>query len=1751
VRMKSKCYGERRFIAHALMIPALALTTLLLSVLPLHAQETVDPRSGRLLLTATDLVLPAGSITLEITRTLEPQRTDRGLLGTRWRLNWESRVVPRGPLMLIEETPRPVAFTASGTTPGYTSVTGDRLVVERDGRAVRSKLDGIRETFDVQGRLIERDYRNGNKITLRYGPDGRLARLEAPKGAVLQFGFDAAGRLIRVESSTSATVRYAYTNDALTEVQVKGRPPIRYGYDATGALVRIENPRSGAVEIAYDTRGRVLSRRWADGGQERYAYDDAANRLRHTDPAGGTTTIQWSQDRRQAEITDPLGHKSVIVSDAAGRPLGITGPTGATARISYDPLGRTVAVQNPLGQATRFDYVGDASRLKMITRPDGTQEVFEYDTQRNLAAMKRGTTTLAAFTYHPDGSVATAKGWGTPEQKLTYHPDGRLASIMDALGAKIHLEYDRRGNLMRETNPLGGVVRYQYDAQDRLVSVTDPVGGITRYEYDPQGRPSRVTNPSGAVTRYEYDLGGRLVALTDPGGQTTRYTYAVSGRLAAVIAPDGTTESFQYDALGNQTGWTDRLGRSTAFTNDPLGRISREHWPTSLEIRYRYDALGNLVGAEDTTGAKGEFQRDPFGQLTAHVDPLGAVTRYQFDPLGNLLARTDPRGQSTRFAYTPEGRLATAQEPSGDAARYEYDQAGRLVAAQRPSGGVTRFSYDAMGSVTAEVDPLGNQWRHTYDAAGRLVSTTNAAGRVTRYAYDRSGRLTEKRLPDGKRVTYQYDRLGNLVSADDGAFPVRRSYDPAGRLVRVEYPAIKTTLGYEYDGSGLRTKLTGPEGRATRYEYTAQKRLAAIVLPDGKRIGVTYDEKSRLQLIRYPNGITGRWEYDAAGQVTRITYQDPTGKSVAGWIYRYDPAGNPVEQQDSGGRTTSFKYDPAGQLTEEAVPNGTTRYRYLPGGNRAAVEEGGTLVPYRHDASDRVLQAGQEQLTYDANGNLVARKGSAGTTAYEYDTGGRLVKVVGPDGTTTSFGYTPTGERVWRRERNGLTYFVYDGLDLIAELSETGATRVTYVHGPGIDEPLAMLRDGRTYFYHADRLGSIRLLTDEQGKVAAAYDYDAFGKPTTSQTSTLNPFTFTGREWDAITGLYYYRARYYDPSLGRFLSPDPLPAALDQPLDQNPYLYVRNQPLRLVDPLGLTDNPVVPPPFLDPGRGVPLRPRPPVFGGGWETLPESPTNVANKLARIESGIEQWRGRGPDPGIKDWRPGGGMGEGAVKPDPRLTNMRDPYWQKGWDLLAERQRLRGLLPPGEEGAGLLSQARAGWQAGGPPPPRPLPSEGPARHLRGGLSSFQQPGPGMSAATLEATLTRWVVRGGTWVLIVVATGKILTSDDPGGAALDAAEGMDCAAVGTVVGSCLLGPPGGFIGGFIGALLGPPVLDTLLQGLTNDDGTMKNPWEVLLPGLPPPTPENIATVLGLGGQGGVPEAGGQPGEKGGWNVGPQGPTYLAPGGAPPVKPGQEVQIPMCRDERGNLVPCGGALAGKPGQEVQIPLCKDERGDWVPCHSLGRGSDPGRVPSSGPGSTQPGPGGSTSGSPPGPMAKAPAGPAAPSGAPAASLAGNWCSNLGNTAFQQSGASVTGNVTNQPDGKTSQIGGTFDGATLTFKWSSTGGGSGTGELRPQADGSLSGPFKDLQGKPLGTWTLRRQAGPCPSTAPATAQQKPAAPPGQMYNCYDTCYKLCTGMGNKDCEGMCPYPKNLFGTDMNECYWKSPAGLQYKKEHGMK
>ena len=324
---------------------------------------------------------------------------------------------------------------------------------------------------------------------------------------------------------------------------------------------------------------------------------------------------------------------------------------------------------------------------------------------------------------------------------------------------------------------------------------------------------------------------------------------------------------------------------------------------------------------------------------------------------------------------------------------------------------------------------------------------------------------------------------------------------------------------------------------------------------------------------------------DANNQTTSYTYDNESrlltalhqlsGSTIDGAAYTLDNAGNRTAKTDKRtGVTTNYGYDPIYELkTAMQGTNTTESYTYDAVGNRLT-DLGSPAWTY--NTSNELNTRPNVTYTYDANGNTQTEVTSAGTTTFNWDFENRLTSVVLPGtGGTISFKYDPFGRRIYKSSSTATSVYAYDDRNLIEEVNSAGAVVARYAQGLNLDEPLAMLRSSATSYYEQDGLGTATSLSNGAGALAQTYTFDSFGKQTNSSGSLTNPFQYAGREFDSESSLYYMRARYFDPSTGRFISEDPI--SFDG--GENFYAYTRNSPVDLKDPFGLYILPSnVPPP---------------------------------------------------------------------------------------------------------------------------------------------------------------------------------------------------------------------------------------------------------------------------------------------------------------------------------------------------------------------------------------------------------------------------------------------------------------------------------------------------------------------------------------------------------------------------------------------
>jgi len=412
-------------------------------------------------------------------------------------------------------------------------------------------------------------------------------------------------------------------------------------------------------------------------------------------------------------------------------------------------------------------------------------------------------------------------------------------------------------------------------------------------------------------------------------------------------------------------------------------------------------------------------------------------------------------------------------------------------------------------------------------------------------------RLTQVSDPTG---TYQFtfDNMGRLTGTTTSYTFLTRNF----------------TTSYTYDKASNRTGFTDPESGSTSYVYDTLNRLQTLTPPAAfsgtGNFGCSYDALSRRTQMTRPNGLKSVYAYDNLSRLLSVLHQNGS-TTLDGASYSVDNAGNRTAKTDQYANVTSnYTYDPIYELTQVTQATNTTEsYTYDAVGNRLSSLG---VSPYNVNTSNELTSTPSASYTYDYNGNTLTKVAGSNATSYSWDFENRLSSVTLPgSGGTVSFKYDPFGRRVYKSSSASTSIYAYDGDNLIEETNSSGTAVARYSQGLNIDEPLAMLRSSTTSYYDADGLGSITSLSSSAGSLAQTYGYDSFGKQTSSSGSLTNPFQYTARESDPETGLYYYRARYYDPSVGRFVSEDPARFRAGP----NFFEYVLNDPVENTDPVGL------------------------------------------------------------------------------------------------------------------------------------------------------------------------------------------------------------------------------------------------------------------------------------------------------------------------------------------------------------------------------------------------------------------------------------------------------------------------------------------------------------------------------------------------------------------------------------------------------
>ncbi|MFH0726523.1 MAG: RHS repeat-associated core domain-containing protein [Pseudomonadota bacterium] len=766
--------------------------------------------------------------------------------------------------------------------------------------------------------------------------------------------------------------------------------------------------------------------------------------------------------------------------------------------------------------------------------PNRSKRVFQPDSRN-----------ASYFSENGDHAILTSLGGGalslteSDGSLYVFRSDGKLDYKEDTHNNRITCIWSGE-QLTRLSHSAGPFLDFGYTGS-LISSVTDSLGRQTTLTYD--------------------DAGEHLLSTTDYLDKTTTYAYGTGAAdehaLTSVVHPDGTQTTYIYDGFG-------RLSKKTGCCGSPECTI------------HTYDDAGKVT-ATDALGNASQFYLDHRERICRTVNPLGHVTSRVFDADGNLIQATDPAGGFQKFEYDERGHLSSETDALGNITRYNYTTFDRLATITDAKGNVTRYEYESDGDLASITYADGREESWSYDTGGNRLSWTNRRGQTITYSNNMIGQLTARSYPDGTIHAFNYDEKGDLASYTDPLGTTTRAYDDQGRLEKITYPGGRW-LQYTYDEAGRRASMTDQLGHRTNYQYDAQGRLATLTDESGEEIvRYEYDAAGRESRKTLGNGVYTTYTYDAAGQVLALSNLKPDGSILSRFAYTYDSRGRRTTMTTTYGEgdprtdlagTWTYDYDDTGQLIGWTAPDGRrVDYTYDALGNRVNVSDNGTDTAYLANNLNQYTQAGEERYQYDADGNLISQVTSEGTITYEWSADNKLLRVSKPEGVWENF-YDANGNRVGIADDGGVRNYIFDPVgagNIVSEYQQGDVSPIArFDHGRGL-----LLRrnpSGVASFYSFDAIGSASDIIDTTNTIQGSYVYQPFGKLLFDASSFGNPFQFVGAFGVAVSdgNLNQMRDRFYDASIGRFLSTDPI--GIDAGI--NTYMYAQNNPVIFIDPLG-------------------------------------------------------------------------------------------------------------------------------------------------------------------------------------------------------------------------------------------------------------------------------------------------------------------------------------------------------------------------------------------------------------------------------------------------------------------------------------------------------------------------------------------------------------------------------------------------------
>ena len=1036
-------------------------------------------------------------------------------------------------------------------------------------------------------------------------------------GNTTKYERDTNGNVIKTINAdgTYTLANYNDKNSVIAEVDESGNATIK-AYDSNGTRLLKEatslHPLS-QTDINTVTADNFDPVKYLAANEASYAitsheyYADSyvsgiAGLIRATtDPEGNVTEYDYYKDGVGKGLV-----KSKTLKD--GNTVVNTVSYEYNAQLQVSKETTSFDISKSLYSVKEYEY--DKFNNVTVTRDYGTGStpattVAEYDLLSRKTAE-----------YAPNYSADKSHGSLT-----TYYPDGNKKSETDAEGNVTSYVYDAYGQVIKKTNPDGTMNLTAYDGLQREKA--------TYFLGSENGTKQILTKTSYEFAGYNFDIYSALdtsASHSCKGLKTTKTTYITENKQVISETLTDIKEHIIYEKTNGETKrtsayyangqlarQTDALGNITKYEYGYLNKVTKTYTPFNTKsngsVNYsvtenQYDKNGNVTLAKQTV-QKQDSDTVKYSVTENQYNAQGLLTQVTLSGTGSS------EKNITQYFYNNAGiqtkmytGLSSANDTDYMTTNYEYDAWGHLVRTTDSTGynsGAT--TYDLNGNALTVTDANGNVTTNTYDALNRVLTANTICSDTSKnvsksYAYDNMGRVRSKTVNE-VQTSYQYDNLGRVY----------QELSP------------KSFKGYFYEGVSQYAKeqLVGINHQtmysSTQYEYDAEMRIAQVKESGNLTATYTYDANGNKVSETLANGVVSTYSYNGCNKVTKLVTK--SGNSdISSYEYSYYLDGSDackVRNENGTIETTSYDYDGLKRLTRESISNGKTAdtysYEYDDYGNRSKMvangsEEYETVYDYTvngkytallqkeiktvEETSNATISDGlaisptdlitstaadakteETAYSYDANGNQITKTAEGKTETNTYDGLNQLIGFTDGE-TTTSYKYNADGLRTSKTVDGKTINHIWDGnKQIVVDMDDSDwYSAEVYVRGTNLLAKFSK-QSGNVktdyQYYTQNAHGDVVDLTDADGEIVKLYTYDAFGVEKNIDDADTNAFRYCGEYYDSESGTIYLRARYYDPTIGRFISRDSYAGKNEDPLSLNLYNYCANNPVYFND----------------------------------------------------------------------------------------------------------------------------------------------------------------------------------------------------------------------------------------------------------------------------------------------------------------------------------------------------------------------------------------------------------------------------------------------------------------------------------------------------------------------------------------------------------------------------------------------------------